>query len=303
VAPRPVFLVGCPRSGTTWLQLLLAHHPKVATWHETNLFLTYLGPLRHEWRRESGFEPGRLRAGLRELLAPEEFLALCGRFATSVLERVAARRPGAELVLEKSPGHVLLAGFILEALPDARFLHLVRDPRGTAASLMAAGRSWARRWAPRKAEKAALEWVRMVEHGLRIPGDRCLEVRYEALHRDGPGTLAAVLRWLGLEFEEGFPAGAVEACEIEKLREGRGDPEAPFDTRRQPQGFYRRGEADGWRDELAPYEIRVVEYVAGPLMDRLGYERSRSDSRRIPWRLALRRAHRRLRAALRRKRG
>jgi hypothetical protein len=39
-----VFLVGCPRSGTTWVQRLLACHPGIATGQESNLFEMYIGP-------------------------------------------------------------------------------------------------------------------------------------------------------------------------------------------------------------------------------------------------------------------
>jgi hypothetical protein len=39
-----VFLIGCPRSGTTWLQRLLASHPQVRTVQETFLFPRYISP-------------------------------------------------------------------------------------------------------------------------------------------------------------------------------------------------------------------------------------------------------------------
>src|SRR5487761_98720 len=51
-----IFIVGCPRSGTTWLQQLLASYPKAKTGPESYLFSWFIGPQLRAWRREMGRE-------------------------------------------------------------------------------------------------------------------------------------------------------------------------------------------------------------------------------------------------------
>src|SRR5258708_16130926 len=47
-----VFVVGCPRSGTTWVQRLLATHPRIRTGQESDVFDQYIGPQLRAWEQE-----------------------------------------------------------------------------------------------------------------------------------------------------------------------------------------------------------------------------------------------------------
>ncbi len=120
-----VFLVGCARSGTTWLQLLLSQHPRVSTSQETNLFNVYMGPMWSKWQEEIS---NKHVTGLNTLLVQGTFLDLCRRFSAAVLDRIARVSGEETIILEKTPGHVFHAEFILQLFPKARFIHLVRRP-------------------------------------------------------------------------------------------------------------------------------------------------------------------------------
>lgn len=137
-----VFIIGCPRSGTTWLQLLLSQHPNVATVPETQIFAFYLARLKQQWEYEHRAErvAAAGKAGLSRVLSQERFDALCRDMAKGVLDEIAARNPEATHVLEKSPSNALYASWIQRMFPTARFVHVIRDPRDTVASLMAADR-------------------------------------------------------------------------------------------------------------------------------------------------------------------
>src|SRR6185503_12343835 len=217
---RVLFVVGCPRSGTTWVQLLLAQHPEVATAPETQIFAYYLDHFRRQWRHEHE-GPGRLhqgQAGLSRLLSEDEFIDLCRQTASVVIEKIAARRAGAKVVVEKSPRHALEAEFIQRVFENAYFLHVVRDPRDTAASLLAAGRSWAP-WAPKNAIGAARLWNACVEGARKVSSNpRYREVRYESLRADGAAELESILAWLGIPLDCAACARAVHACELKQLQ-------------------------------------------------------------------------------------
>jgi len=271
---KHVFLVGCQRSGTSWLQLLLAQHTQVATTQETHLFNVYLWPLRQQWER---FKLWPSPIGGRLILSDDEFDDLSADFAKKVLQRIAGTNPAATVVLEKTPDHVLHGQFILRLLPDAYFIHLIRDPRGVVSSLCAAGRSWGSHWAPRSVVANAGRWRRDVSLGRSIAQltDRYTEVRYEDLRgENGARVLDRLLAWLGLPVDDGFSTRALAACQIEHLREG-GQGIRGYESLKRPDpGFFRKGTVSGWKDDLSRNEIKAVEYIARDLMQALGYEQS-----------------------------
>jgi hypothetical protein len=265
---RYVFLVGCPRSGTTWLQILLSQHPLVSSRKETNLFV-YLGPLVETWDRHKTNVQG---VGLQTVLSDDDFVHLVKSFAEYVLDRIGDGR----VILEKTPDHVRLAALILRIIPEAWFIHLVRDPRAVTSSLISAGGSWGSHWASTSAARNARRWVKAVAAGreIRQMTTRYLEVRYEDLLSDGIECLSHIFGWLELEAEPNFCKEAIEACTIDKFRSGA--TKAPWPLETDPEGFYRKGAAGSWREDLSNSDIRVIEYVAGDLMKEFGYELSRT---------------------------
>lgn len=296
------FIVGCPRSGTTWVQLLLAEHPNVVTAPETQIFAYYLDGFRAQWKREaSGGEDGSQgSAGLSQLLSDEEFDDLCRSTAQKVLDRIAYRDPDADMVLEKSPKHALHIEWIARLFPEANFIHVLRDPRDAVTSIMEAGKSWGRGWAPVHPADASRMWKRNVgsarKGGALTP--RYMEVRYEALKRNTEEQLSRLYEHLGLHADEHLCAEAVEACRIDRLRkkEERKDRAVPgTDT---PDTFFRKGQAGGWRDELSKSQVRLVEMVCGDLMRDIGYEPETVPTMTTRARLAVHDGIRRLRESV-----
>lgn len=270
---KKLFIVGCPRSGTTWVQLLLAQHPQVATAPETQIFAYYLDHFRRQWRHEHE-GPGRKhqgQAGLSRLLSEGEFLELCRRAASYVLEKIAEQKPGASVVAEKSPKHALEAAFIRRVFPDAYFLHVVRDPRDTAVSLMAAGRSWAD-WAPRSAIAAGRMWRSCVQSAREVAGgERYREIRYESLQANGSRELRDLGEWLGIGWDAAAAEEAIRACELSQLRKS-ADGKLPVPGEKSPEGFFRNGTVGNWQTDLTSSDVRVIEQICGDLMNIFGYE-------------------------------
>lgn len=272
---EPVFVVGCQRSGTTWVQLLLARHPHVSTANETHLVNRFLGPAVRAWD-ELSEDPRDV--GLPTLCSGSEFLDTVRGLGREVIARIA--EPGARVVVEKTPDHALWGDELLQLFPDARILHVVRDPRDVCSSLLAAGRDWGSHWAPRSTYEAASRWNRYVEaaRGIRPGGgDLRLEVRYEDLHADPESELGRMMEWLELEHGDDFLARAVEATDISRLREGDGD--SPWELADEPDGFFRKGESGGWKRDLRGSDVRLVEHVCREHMDTYGYERSTMTAR------------------------
>src|SRR5699024_3661196 len=100
---QPVFIIGAPRSGTTWLQLLLSQHPAVATCNETHLFSGFLTAAVKTWTQQKESER---KIGLHTIFTDDEFYGEIQRLAHRVLERMRSGKPSAQIVLEKTPAHV-----------------------------------------------------------------------------------------------------------------------------------------------------------------------------------------------------
>src|SRR2546423_15469034 len=97
-------VVGCPRSGTTWVQRLLASHPQVRTGQESDLFDLCVGPQLQAWRRElDGGSSGRGGVGLGCYFREDEFVPILKRYALDLLRpMVGGLQPG-EVFVEKTP--------------------------------------------------------------------------------------------------------------------------------------------------------------------------------------------------------
>ncbi|MDX1393812.1 MAG: sulfotransferase [Gemmatimonadota bacterium] len=290
----PVFVIGSGRSGTTWLQLLLSQHPSVATCQETHLFTKYLGPLDRTWRAEAN-DPGPRRVGLPQTFDESDFDEACRAIADRLMRRILADKPGATVALEKTPGHAQEWRLIRRIYPHAYLVHMVRDPRAVVASLKSAGASWGSRWASRSAEGAVRQWETLVLAALEARGtDRYREVRYEDLLEDGPRILSGIFDWLGLDATLDDAEAFVHACRIDRLQKGDG-PASPWKLDAEPADFYRKGQADSWKDDLEAPEIRLIESMVPELMRDLGYATS-SPPGRIPLGALVRRALRPARA-------
>jgi hypothetical protein len=153
------FIVGCPRSGTTLLQGMLAAHPQIASFPETHYFNAAfpLNPLRRAVTWPSLNGQRCMRHWLRELgrsdLQPLAMIPWGARsYATGfvdVLDQL-TREQGAELWVEKTPEHFRRIRQIEAAIPGVRFIHLVRNGVDVVRSLHQASnqdpRSWHTRW-------------------------------------------------------------------------------------------------------------------------------------------------------------
>jgi hypothetical protein len=279
-----VFLVGAPRSGTTWLQRLLASDPRIATGQESHLFSEFIGPQLRMWRKHARAAPGE-RGGVGPgcYHTEEQFLRILREYMLQLLRPIIETTRDSELFLEKTPGHALFLGEIHELLPEARFIHLIRDARDVVASLLGAAGSWGSAWAPRNTAKAATLWVRHVrsarEAGRILGEQRYLEVRYEELHQDGVRVLQQVFRFLDLSTTVPTLERSLSENSAEALRSGRGTPipvagafgGATGGYVREPEGFIGQARAGVWKQQLSLAQQAIVWWVAGRTMAEAGH--------------------------------
>jgi LPS sulfotransferase NodH len=261
---KALFIVGAPRSGTTWLHQLLATHPDVATGGEAHLFCEGVGAL---FDNHDDDDPNM---GLSTWVTRPELVAFVRQLADGVFMTMRdALRPGATRILDKTPNHVPYAARLAEVYPDATFVHIIRDARDSVSSQHDLWSSWDSQigaW-----DAAAAAWRVAVEDARRhLGGLHYHEVRYEDLVREPEARFAEILEAAGLEHDDAFVADAVAFCR------------APINVRASDA----RVAVRKWAD-MDPIAERAVVRAAGDLMVSLGdlspAERDRILARRT-WR-------------------
>ncbi|HEX7023103.1 MAG TPA: sulfotransferase [Trueperaceae bacterium] len=164
------FLVGCPRSGTTLLQSLLAAHPQVASFPETHFFSQVVSD--HRWLRALGLASpdaaGRFAdivkelgcAGARSGPARALFVRQYTRMFTEVLDGATVAQ-GKSVWLEKTPSHLHYVARIERLVPEARFIHLIRNGSDVVASLYEVTHQHPEVWGgPRSIDACLTRWIR-----------------------------------------------------------------------------------------------------------------------------------------------
>jgi hypothetical protein len=279
---RIAMIVGIPRSGTTFLQVVLGTHGQIVTCRETHLFERYIGPMLDRYRDEA--QDFNCSDGIRHHISRKVLIEHLRALALSVFSAIHARSPNAAVVLEKTPGHVTRIRMINTCFPEARFIHIIRDPRGVAASMKAAADEPWGKWAERDPGRLARRWSRAIGAGAlagsRLPGDRYREVRYEDLFVKGGAIVNDLYSWLGLPPDDSLPADLSERFPVSDMALPEGEATDPRVERRAH--FFRRGDPGAWHEELSRDEVAAIEAVCADRMLEFGYlqrcEAAPSDS-------------------------
>ncbi len=264
-----LFIVGSPRSGTTWIQTLLAAHPQVATTVELTLFERYVGTWVTAWEREAGnINQGKWHQGLPFLWEEEEFEDYLREFVARTYAKIAAKNPGASHVLDKYPAYALHTATIRHFIPHARFIHVLRDGRDVVVSMLAARRNVG--FGATNITSAANEWLRMVE-GAREASQYAgsyLEVRYEDVLDNPQVALKTLYEFCDLDASETMIAGIASDHDFAKMKARRqtADPDT-----KAAEGHYWRGKSGNWQAELSSLEQFQLERLIGVKLRELGY--------------------------------
>ena len=264
---RFVFILGASRSGTTWLQSLLNEHPHVYTRPELKVFTHYLRPWFDSWEFDEN-DPSP--HGLPSIWSREQFDEYVKDFLRRVYREVVSEPGPNTVILEKIP-QANEIGIIESLIPKPKYIHIIRDGRDVAASLMQASRGWGQVWAPGKIEDAATWWRQGLSAAFKAKQfeeeGRYLDVRYEDLKSDGPGTLSRIRDFLDFDPEVYDVGRVIERNRIEKLRQS----DRFLDTAALPEGFIRTGRSGTGSEGWSAKQRYEFHRIAGYLLFELGY--------------------------------
>ena len=310
------FVVGEMKSGTSWVMWMLDSHPEIfcsgegcffgrdQEWEDIPVIAGPTPSLRNGLLGCEGLQTWRsfMWNYWGKQGNAEEDLRNLTRLAVDYYMLQGSARSGKRIVGDKSPLHTDYVDEIFELYPEAKVIHVVRDGRDVAISLM--HHFWnlskdihqggiydlwpeerARRDAYRKDPEAFLQsgesifveerlrqiatrWARRTSkashEGTELFGENFLQLKYEDLLK-GPGeTMQPVFELLGARADEEVIRHCVETNSFEQAA---GRPRGS----EQSASFFRKGVAGDWRAQFTPQDTKVYQQVAGQTLLEMGY--------------------------------
>lgn len=276
--PPPFFIVGCPRSGTTLLQVLIEQHPAIAIPPESFLFLRFT-PFAAMYGDLA--QPGNLQRLVRELLAdervrdwslgirPEDFIQRLPPAPTlkdviAGIFRLYAEQQGKARWGDKTPQHAMSLPEIKALFPEAKILHLVRDGRDVAESMSRITIG------PCSVYGIARRWDRFVRttrnFAASMDPKNYLEIRFEDLVQAPEETRRRVF-----EFLEEDPALCSAVTDRVPDTASRRQAVSAAQHHAGLKGIISREKIGVFQTRFTPRELAVFEWVAGDSLKALGY--------------------------------
>jgi hypothetical protein len=271
----PVFIVGCPRSGTSFLYHLLLSAGGFAEFRTQMNVYDVLEPIygdlgitenkkaaTDEWLRSKAFEVSGLEA--REIEA--KILDEChgaSDFLRIIMEEIASKQ-GVDRWIDSTPTNVPHMLRIQRDFPDACFIHIIRDPRDVVLSLDKRGWTRPLPWDKKRSLLAGglyWEWIvrKARELGAKL-APRYMEVRYEGLVQEPGKNLAAIGQFIqhDLNYER------IRQTSVGSVR----NPLTSFTEDLQQGQFSPVGR---WKSKFPGEQLAQFEALVGAYMQELGY--------------------------------
>lgn len=274
---RPIIVCGCPRSGTTLMQLILHSHPRIAIPPENRFVLPIyrrrrrfgdLGKranrvrLAHAIVRQKGgkFKDFGLDADAVQdaiVAAPPTFGSALGTVFQCYAAKYGKPRWG-----DKRPGYISNLDAVMAMFPDAQIVHMTRDGRDVVSSLKTMP------WWEHGTVAAMAIWAQSIDNGRRAAAKYGAatyhEVRYESLVADPEPELRRLCAFLGEDFDPAMlQPQNMAATAVPERKTWHVNTAHEIST----------ASVGRWK-ELDPDELGLAERVLGRRLTRLGYELS-----------------------------
>lgn len=286
----PIFIVGCPRSGTSLLRALLRSHPNLAFPPRESHFIPKLFGAYGDPRTER--QACKLAAIILNLhwirswdlsLQPSSF-AHCRSYGQIVsgIFQAWARKENKPRWGDKTPEYVTEIPTLLEVFPSCKIIHIFRDGRDVALSWLRAP------FGPENVFTAATTWKHLVStghrHGATLPAETYLRIRYETLLTHPKETMKRICAFLGEPFTD-------EVLKPEFLERNMypvifGKPVPLMVSKTEIV----RSNLAKWKEAMSSSDRILFESVAGDLLTSLGYQtegltRRISSSEQFVWKV------------------
>ena len=291
-----VFIVGCPRSGTSWTRNIFNQRRDVVSTTESQFYPFVYAPLKRHglWSlRGWGAVLGgdlcrRVRkkfVGIHYFIRLADFYALLDQIFTqmksdpnSTVETVTGKivqriyfnyfqahgGNSGKVFVEKTPQHLRYAKLMLQHFPDAKLIEVIRDGRDVCVSLQM--RSVHIRDFPKNRAGQIALWMEFIELGLALRSEpdfagQIHHIHYEQLQKNRIDQIAKLFRFAGLQFDDALVENIFQRTDIESIP----------DRHRGPTLHVRKGDVGDWRNHFSAEDEAMFKEKVGDLFQRIGY--------------------------------
>ncbi len=265
-----VFCTGSPKSGTTFLQMILNSHPEVScpSEHRFDFFINNIKKLLEEYNKVLDYADKITANQGPVFFEKEDYKIILKEIIKLAAYRGAKGRKVKWYGINDNWLTILnLFNLYNELFPDCKFIFIVRDPRSIAVSswywlirvepgfLEKRGKN-KEHWCKQVAEFWYRENTGLLEFYKKNPS-KCLICKYEELRLSPFENYKKIFEFLDVNTDEELIKKIVERTSFEKVKDGK---------------FFRKGGIDEWKRELPPSGIQAIEAKCKELMQYFGYE-------------------------------
>nr|WP_275692807.1 sulfotransferase [Rheinheimera hassiensis] len=192
--PGPVFIVGMPRTGTTLVERVLTQHDDVYSVGELSLFPQLLASMAQEYMKKN-----KNVASLHQAALQLDFAELGRRYIATVAE-ISGGKP---YTVDKLPVNFLYCGFIKKALPNARIIHLRRNPMDSCYAIFKTLfiNAYSFSYDLNELANYYVTYRSIMVHWHKVIPGQILDIHYEEMVEDAAKTTRRLVQWCGLTYK------------------------------------------------------------------------------------------------------
>jgi len=268
---KPIFIGGCERSGTTLLGAMLGGHKECLCIPESSFKVKVIQRIRGQGEEKNDIKNalemikgyGRFKLWGLEI-EDDAFIKGINSYSELISYLVKkygekTKKTAFKIWVDHTPTNLRYAAELIDLFPEAKMIHIIRDGRGVASSVMRMD------WGPNTVNRAANWWMEKVGYGLTaesfLKNGRVIRVKYEDIVTNPETAMKKLCSFLEIEY---YP----------EMIEGKG-----FDIPEHSSGTHAligkkpdRNRANAWEKELSPRQVEIFESLASEMLKFLGYD-------------------------------
>jgi hypothetical protein len=280
---KPIFIGGCPRSGTTMLGSILGLAKNCIVTPESHFKQTILFGFNSDLKR-NGINKRNLidkinknfrfklwetptpKIKLPETIKVDEYRRLIYSIVDNYAKKIGCIRW--KTWIDHTPQNIQDPLVLMSIFPEAKFIHIVRDPRAVASSVIPLD------WGPNNSREAAFFWAQKISYGLTLEikyPEKCKRFYYEDIIYYPEKSIKSICDFCGIEYHK-------------KMIEG-GKIDLPKYTKKQHKLVGQKANLhriSAWQKDLSLRQIYEIETILSDLIDLMGYQKY-SKNKEIPF--------------------
>ncbi|MFW6009251.1 MAG: sulfotransferase family protein, partial [archaeon] len=265
---KPVFIGGCPRSGTTFLGSLLGKSEDAITVPESQFKTEEYVDIKNEndlkeafYNIKNNYRFKIWNLNLKYSDIGNKNINSFSELIKFIIKKYASERNKDPVFwIDHTPNNFQKVSLLENNLPEAKYIHLIRDGRAIANSILPLD------WGPNTVEVAAQHWVKNTSYGLAAESflgrEKILRVKYEDIVMNPEENLKRICKFIGINFNVNMSKG-----------NGFDKPQYTKKQHKLVGEPPNKKRVYAWKNNLDDRQIELFEFYSKDFLYLLGYEK------------------------------